>query len=118
MRRIAVSLALAGLTGCGTAHNFYPQDGGERPLKVYGGVKKATDDLKEATGDGVAAALLCVLWPLPVANVALSAIGDTVTLPVTVWAEAGRAISEPVKYHAAPANPPPGDDHGPGSPGR
>ncbi len=83
---LGLSLLACGLTGCGTVRNFYPQEPGEVPLEVYGGVKRSVASLKETAGHDVGAALLVVIWPIPVGDIVLSAVGDTVTLPVTTAA--------------------------------
>jgi uncharacterized protein YceK len=84
-----VTLALV-LTGCGTVGNLRaPCDS-----QVYGGVGIALDDFRTAReGQTV---LPWLVWPLRVLDVPLSAIGDTVTLPVAVFAELNRrSNSEP-----------------------
>jgi hypothetical protein len=90
------------LTGCGTIQNFYPGESREPRLKVYGGVKRSVASLQEALGHDVAAALLVLYWPVPVGDIILSAVGDTVTLPVTICAEVGRCITAAVNAQAAP----------------
>ena len=124
MRRVLAIGALAlALTGCGTAQNFRR----ESPLDAepYGGVKIASERL----GDEVVAA--SETWPLRAADVALSAAGDTVTLPVTAslktWRIGQRLVYVCCFYDNAPParderrksrfdDPPAPDEQSPGSP--
>jgi uncharacterized protein YceK len=71
------------LTGCGTVQNFRGMDDeGRRQLEVYGGVARTVDSLK---GCFASSDLVEVSYtPLLVFDVMLSAIGDTLTLPVTL----------------------------------
>lgn len=81
MLRISAIAALAfALTGCGTARNF--QREATTDATVYGGVKIAADGF--TPGSDMAATWLKYMWPLVAADVVFSAVGDTLTLPVTV----------------------------------
>jgi uncharacterized protein YceK len=81
------SLALVILSGCGTAQNVILP---KQPMRVYGGVQR---DL-EKIGDGVVPRpgaerpVLTGLWGL--VDLPFSAVGDTLTLPVTVPAQCSR----------------------------
>jgi hypothetical protein len=88
----AVALAVVMCAGCGTVANFSrPEDGGERPLGVYGGVTRSVENVEGLfSGEPIAAAVSLCLVP----DVALSAIADTVTLPVTVPVSMIRAINK------------------------
>lgn len=89
MRRVLAFGALAcALTGCGTVNNFHGSWQNSRP---YGGVDLALDDIEQSKQGTVV--LPWLVWPMIVSNVPLSAVGDTVTLPVTLTAEAVRAIN-------------------------
>jgi uncharacterized protein YceK len=82
-------LALA-LTGCGTVGNLREP----RNARVYGGVGIAIDDFRTAQEGRTL--LPWLVWPLRVLDVAASAVGDTLTLPVSAVAELNRiANSEP-----------------------
>jgi hypothetical protein len=61
--------------------NFAREAGSEsRPLVVYGGVARSVETVKlKAQADGAEAALL----PYYAVDIGLSAVGDTLTLPVT-----------------------------------
>jgi uncharacterized protein YceK len=86
MRRLAVAVLVVGLSGCGTAANtlwWAPFEGGQR---VYGGVRAEVGVLR----DGLSgksdtssapdrAGLVLIAADLP-----LSAVGDTLTLPYTI----------------------------------
>src|SRR5262245_19496440 len=86
-----VALILAGLTGCGTVQNFArPEDGSGRPLEVYGGVSRSGDALKEKAT--VPDLVVVSYAPFYVPDVVLSAVGDTVTLPLTTAVTAYRLV--------------------------
>ena len=87
---IALSLAL---TGCGTVQNFRDTDAdGRRPLEVYGGVRRSLEGWDpESDRHAAAPASSSATYA---ANVAGSLVADTVTLPVTVAAQAYRTASE------------------------
>jgi uncharacterized protein YceK len=86
-RVFSFAVALA-LTGCGTASNLIPKDGRPPPLEVYGGVSQSVETLRTACGDLVSVPYAPFLVP----DVALSAIGDTITLPITLVAAVHRSI--------------------------
>lgn len=89
-RALACGLVACALTGCGTVGNLRQP----REAQVYGGVGIAIEDFRTAReGETV---LPWLVWPLRVLDVPLSAIGDTLTLPVTAVAEVNRlSDSEP-----------------------
>ena len=87
-RNLIASILCLGLCGCGTLHNVAPYGAGE--TRVYGGVR---GDLRQAKDSIQGAAQAKSLGDfagntgvglLSVLDVPLSAVGDTVTLPVTV----------------------------------
>jgi uncharacterized protein YceK len=89
----AIALAVVLCAGCGTVANFSrPEDGGRRPLEVYGGVTRTAACLVQKI-DGDVIFMPSPFVPLLVPDVALSAIADTVTLPVTLSASVARTIS-------------------------
>lgn len=84
-------------SGCGTASNLNPptqSSGEERPrqTRVYGGVRQSWADLKGLDFSDVACINLYFL-PFYLADLPLSLIGDTLTLPYTVGVEVHRAIT-------------------------
>ncbi len=91
MRRAAISvvlLILAMHTGCGTMENLArSDDGGSRPLEVYGGVARSVDTVKAKFESEL---VVAALGPLYAIDVPLSAVGDTLTLPVTLPVSAVR----------------------------
>jgi uncharacterized protein YceK len=72
-RLVLLAMLTLALTGCGTVANLHSS--GDR--EMYGGVRHAVGDINVAAP--------WVAWPAMVANVPLSAVGDTVTLPVTAY---------------------------------
>ena len=91
MKRVLAIGALAcALTGCGTVQNFSSPS---RPgPTVYGGVEIAAERFTPGSqNDGFA---LAFMWPAYVADVGASAVGDTLTLPITV------ALALWLFYHA------------------
>src|SRR4051812_26255035 len=71
------------MSGCGTIANtvwLFPEEGGQR---VYGGVRGDWEIAREAATNRSESGPNTLLW-LPIADMPLSAVGDTVTLPVTV----------------------------------
>lgn len=77
MKRVfAIGALVCALTGCGTVWNF--TEGYKGETKPYGGVKIAATNFSD---DLVAVAMM---WPVYAADVASSAVADTVTLPVTL----------------------------------
>lgn len=84
---IAVAaLTLAGLTGCGTVQNLTPALEGQ--MKPYGGAQIAVEECIPTSARYYDVAF-AMGWPFYIADVGLSAIGDTLTLPitgsVTIW---------------------------------
>jgi uncharacterized protein YceK len=90
---VAVALVVAMCAGCGTVANFSrPEDGGQRPLEVYGGVTRTARCLvREVDGDVMF--VPSPFMPLLIPDLWLSAIADTITLPVTVSASVVRTAS-------------------------
>ena len=95
MRTLTLVFLLLTGTGCGTVVNLATP---AREGKVYGGVKYDTDLIEKlvdggATGSGLlsspaggAGAAFAVLFlAFPFVDLALSAVGDTLTLPLTRW---------------------------------
>jgi uncharacterized protein YceK len=97
------TLALC-LTGCGTVSNFVftpPASGEPMGYDVYGGVQedvvcieRSAAAVREAktAGQGLRECSDLILWAV---DLPLSAIGDTVTLPLTVRATIARARATP-----------------------
>jgi hypothetical protein len=77
-RVLAIGVLLLGLTGCGTVGNFQGKLADARP---YGGVELAVVDVRQSMEGTVV--LPWLTWPIIASNVPLSAIGDTLTLPIT-----------------------------------
>lgn len=93
-RAVALMVLAFAPAGCGTMENFgvprrfvSPEP---PPLEVYGGVSRSAAAVKEslAGGDLVDAPYA----PLFAVDVALSAVGDTLTLPFTLAATVSRSI--------------------------
>lgn len=93
-RVLAIGVLLLSLTGCGTVQNF--TEGYERKTRPYGGVKIAASGFAD---DPVAVALK---FPFMTADVVLSAVGDTLTLPVTVPLSFAHAVHD---YYFPPDEP-------------
>ena|SRR5947209_6577097 len=74
--------AAAGLGGCGTIHNLQEQK------EAFGGVKLDNDfgvaHRREGPNQDDNEAVNTVLWLAAVADLPLSAVGDTLTLPA-IW---------------------------------
>src|SRR5262245_7959292 len=87
------------LSGCGTAHNIaqeivpFPyygtQDRCQDATQVYGGVKRDWYALTGKQWDEEYSSLSLLLTPFYLADLPLSAVADTLTLPYAVWEEAG-----------------------------
>jgi hypothetical protein len=95
------ALVAALSAGCGTVQNFSrAQGGGERPLEIYGGTKRSYETLEGmCCGDFVLfmhGARQLPRSPLYAPDVALSVVGDTLTLPVTVPVSILRAIDKAI----------------------
>ncbi len=81
-RAILLGVVAFAFTGCGTVENFTRQeDAGTRPLEVYGGVSRSVEAVKSNNDAALRAS-----------DVAFSAIGDTLTLPITLSAAIARVI--------------------------
>jgi hypothetical protein len=97
-RVLAIGPLLFALTGCGTGQNL--KCGVFAGATPYGGVEIAVDRYKSTPHNGDFTRL-DVPQALRAADVALSAVGDTLTLPITgsvaVW-RAGQALR--TFYHA------------------
>ena len=96
MRRcVTAGAALAAVmcAGCGTVGNFARLEDGSRPLEVYGGVTRSAAGLESLYVGGVKLGP-SPFWPLLVPDVALSAVADTFTLPVTVPVSMIRTIDK------------------------
>jgi uncharacterized protein YceK len=95
--------------GCGTVHNLNPagetlikgpgQDEPPKTTRVFGGVRSDWKGMNTLNWNDEYSFLNFVVLPLYVADLPLSLIGDTVTLPYTVGCEIGlfgwRCIYEP-----------------------
>jgi len=89
-RALACGIVALALTGCGTVGNLREP----RDAQVYGGVGIAVEDFR--TGREGQTLLPWIVWPLRALDVPLSAIGDTLTLPVAAAAQLNRmSDSEP-----------------------
>jgi len=85
---VGFALVAAISAGCGTVQNLARESGGP---SVYGGVGIAANRFTPGSqNEGLA---LVVMWPAYTADVVLSALGDTVTLPVTLPLAAARALN-------------------------
>ena len=76
-RTIALGFLVFALSGCGTVENFREDANGR--AKPYGGVEIAVNRFRH--GDDVQRVTMFPFWS---ADLALTAIGDTCTLPVTI----------------------------------
>jgi uncharacterized protein YceK len=102
MRRVlAIGALVSALTGCGTVSNL--RRGPVTDATPYGGVEIAVEQCrpKRQSGDFIRVDFPA---PLDVMDVALSAVGDTITLPVTLVAAVGRSINA---YYFPPDEPKP-----------
>ena len=84
-RVLAIGVLLLALTGCGTVENF--NRGGISEATPYGGVEVAVVPFKPGLKNCGFPPVVGL--PFYTGDVVLSAIGDTVTLPVFAW-RAGR----------------------------
>src|SRR5262249_34868183 len=78
----------------------------QRPLNVYGGVARSVQTLKTDSKDS--GRVVTSASPLYASDVALSAVGDTLTLPITVAVAVARGINS---YHSEKK--PPADESRP-----
>ena len=89
--------------GCGTLKNLNPTPTGEGeippPTRIYGGVRQDWTELKTLDFGDVACINLYFL-PLYLADLPLSLIGDTLTLPYTAGVVVARSIGD---YYFPPA---------------
>jgi uncharacterized protein YceK len=85
-RAVVFALAASLLAGgCGTVANtlwLEPKDGG---MRVYGGVKADLEVARDAAANNPPADHGALAIGMAVADLLLSAVADTVTLPVTLW---------------------------------
>lgn len=92
----AAAVVSPGLAGCGTVGNVYPLG---QEVRVYGGVRGDWASLQMAVRDDT-----CISWPFVpfvVADLLLSAVGDTLTLPYTLIRD--RAfLGKPFVYEPQP----------------
>jgi uncharacterized protein YceK len=94
---LAVTVAAAvvfALTGCGTLSNlqekpsmFFPRNADVPPNRIYGGVRISAEEGWKDLTDGGGVVWGGYRW---LGDVPLSAVGDTLTLPVTVRAALAR----------------------------
>ena len=95
MSKLILPTALLACTGCGTVVNLATP---AREGKVYGGVRtdiQAIEKLVEggdasggplsSPGSGAGALFALAFVALPVLDLPLSVVGDTLTLPLTRW---------------------------------
>lgn len=87
MRRLAAPL-LALLAGCGTITNFIPLGHYSPPRRVYGGVRQDAENLGSGT-------LEWWLYPCQIIDLPLSAVGDTLTLPILLLTPASERRPPP-----------------------
>jgi hypothetical protein len=104
-RTLALGTLVLALTGCGTARNFvdFPEDTGQR-TKPYGGVRLAVEGIKNEHD-----VAMTFTWPFRLADVGLSAVGDTLTLPVTLPIALGYAVTDGINAYYFPKEPPTGE---------
>jgi uncharacterized protein YceK len=101
-------LLVVSCAGCGTVGNF--TEGWQGRTKPYGGVKIAVNGIAEEHD-----VALTYTWPFRMADVALSAIGDTLMLPVTLPIAGIHAINDGIRdYHLPKEKPKPSPDDPPG----
>jgi uncharacterized protein YceK len=99
---------VATCAGCGTVQNF--TEGWHGRTEPYGGVDIVRDRFREA--DDVKTALFFPFWT---SDLALSAIGDTLALPVTLPIAFTNAMCDSIRDYyfpkdRAPEQQPPPDD--------
>lgn len=105
---LAAAVALAGLGGgCGTVDNIRrpvlppPNNPNAQVCRVYGGVRGDWAVMAEYPWGNAPTFLDYIVVPaMAVADLALTGVGDTVTLPYTAAAEARRALD-----HSAASSP-------------
>jgi uncharacterized protein YceK len=93
------ALTLA-LTGCGTARNF--SKGWEGRTKPYGGVRIAVDRFRHPGPEADMGTVL-LFWTT---DVPLSAIGDTLTLPLTLPIAGVHAVHDSLRDYYFPEQKP------------
>ncbi|MBX9584714.1 MAG: YceK/YidQ family lipoprotein [Gemmataceae bacterium] len=101
--RLAAVLLVGLIAGCGTLKNH--TDGWKGRTVPYGGVRIAADEFVNLYDVEGANAL--VLWPLWAADIGLSAVGDTLTLPLAWAALAGHGFRDAFLPPIRAAEPPP-----------
>ena len=77
----ACAVVIFGLTACGTLDNFAQTDS---PMRPFGGVRNDLKDLQSGTEDGRIIPLSALDRFYSATDLPLSAVGDTLTLPITV----------------------------------
>src|SRR5262245_53295380 len=90
---------VAFLSGCGTAHNVAPevlpfpydgtQDRNADATAVYGGVKRDWYALTGKSWDKMYSPINMLFRPLYLADLPISAVCNTLTLPYAIWEESG-----------------------------
>jgi uncharacterized protein YceK len=88
-------VAALACSGCGTVSNF--KDGYKKETRPYGGVRIAAESF--GNEDPITVGLL---WPALVSDIALSAVGDTVTLPVTASIAVARGVRKGINDYYFP----------------
>lgn len=105
MKRVCAVGVLLAFTGCGTVKNL--TDGHDGQMQPYGGVKIAAAPLNlRHKGEWMGPP---ILWQFNLVDVAASAVGDTLALPVTMPLAAWRVGSR-LWYLANYNNPNPPPD--------
>jgi uncharacterized protein YceK len=94
-RVLAIGALLLALTGCGTVENFTGRSHGY--ARPYGGTQIAVD--RFSTPDDAELATKLPLWA---ADLPLSFVGDTLTLPITLTLIAWRACNLALFYDNTP----------------
>ena len=101
-RVLAFGAIICILTGCGTVQNF-ERGGAMSNATPYGGVEIAAERMKAGPHEGDFMRLDDQPPWLTTADVVGSAIGDTLTLPVTIALQVAHDINE---YYFTPEKPP------------
>ncbi len=97
MRRVlAIGALVSALTGCGTVENF--KRGGVGEATPYGGVEIAAEPFHPPPGVMNCGFPALYGYPFFAGDVVLSAVGDTLTLPVILGAKVKGALHD---YYSA-----------------